>query len=388
MRRGFLIICLTLLFFTVTLGHSESIKKVLVLPFELYSQQDISFLKKALPEMLTSRLFTPNKIQVIELEKIESELKNYSSFDKKAAEEIGKKVGADYVIWGSITLLGDVVSIDAQIMDLSMEKKPAQFFQEIKGLSEVIPQLTRFARKSKRYIEGKEEDFYQEDLSLAFGGQSYAYGRAHPERGFFGYPYYSVGRPPKEETLVEKAKPRFGGIGDPAYEGLTKDVVIDLSGPQPRIGIAKEERDNATKAPQPSPSYMYYYPPQPYYNYSPPPYYYYQATPREEGLLSKMKRAIWPFGKEDQPIPVNPPQTIPQINPILPSSQISPQAQSLPSQPQIQPQPQPQIISQPQFQSPTTPQINPPQKPIISPNPPLEPQGIKETVKNNPWRWD
>ncbi|MFN3920781.1 MAG: hypothetical protein ACK4K4_00015 [Caldimicrobium sp.] len=363
MKRELLVIILFLLFLTVKFGHTEETKKVLVLPFEIYAQQDISFLKKALPEMLTSRLFTPNKIQVIELDKIESELKNYTSLDKKVAEEIAKRIGADYVIWGSITLLGDVVSIDAQVMDLSMEKKPVQFFQEIKGLSEVIPQLTRFAKKAKRYIEGKEEDFYQEELALPFGGQAYAYGRAHPERGYFGYPLYPI-RPPKEENTVEKAKPRFGGLGDPAYEGLTKDVVIDLSGAQPKIGIAKEERDNSTKTPKETPPYMYYYPPQPYYNYSPPPYYYYQASPQDEGLLSKMKSAIWPFGKEKR-IQTPPPQvqTVPQINPSQGTLPI--------------PQPSPS----PQAQTPHT--ENP-----ISPIPPTQPQRAREPVKNNPWRWE
>lgn len=355
---------------------AETPKKVLVFPFEIHAQQDLSYLKKAIPEMLTSRLFSPDKITVLENDKVETELKNYSLLDKKVAEEIAKKLGADYVIWGSLTVIGEVVSIDAQIMDLSQAKKPAQFFQEIKGLSEVIPQLTRFARKAKKYIEGKEEDFYQEDLSLAYGGPGLMPGRAHPERGYFGYPLYPV-RPPKEETPVEKAKPRFGGIGDPAYEGLTKDIVIDLSGPQPRIGIAREEKANATgKQPGQPPPYMYYYPPQPYYNYSPPPYYYYQAPKEEEGILSKIKSALWPFGREEkrytpqpmypQPVPVLPPPT-----PLAPKEATT--------QPKITPKPQ-KVTPEP-IQAQPTPQV-PPQE--IPPKPPYAP----EPSKSNPWRWE
>ncbi|MDM7202685.1 MAG: hypothetical protein P3W84_000440 [Thermodesulfobacteriaceae bacterium] len=327
MNEKFLKIVLFLgiiLCFNLSLYSKEIPKKVLILPFSIYSQQDLSFLKKALPEMLTSRLYSPNKIQIIDMEKLEEALKNYSNIDKRIAEELGHKLGADYVIWGSLTVLGETVSIDAQIMDLSNEKKSAQFFQEIKGISEIIPQLTRFARKSKKYIEGKEEDFYQEDLALAYGGQAYIPGRAHPERGYLGYPYYPL-RPPKEEPVVEKAKPRFGGIGDPAYEGLTKDVVIDLSSPQPRIGIAKEEKSNATKAINEPPTYMNYYPPQPYYNYSPPPYYYYKAQPQEEGLLTKMKRAIWPFGGEKPKVPTY--QQIPASQQVPISQQVSPSQQ-------------------------------------------------------------
>lgn len=380
-KRIFLI--LVFLFILTSKLSAETPKKVLVLPFEVYSQQDLSYLKKAIPEMLTSRLFSPDKIQVVDPEMVEEELKNYQKINKDVAAELGKKLTADYVIFGSVTVAGDVVSLDAQIMDLSGEKKPAQFFQEIKGLSDLIPQLTRFARKSKNYIEGKEEDFYKEDLSLAMaGGPYYAPGRAHPERGSFGYAPYPV-RPVPEEPPIEKAKPRFGGIGDPAYEGgLTGNLVIDLSGNKPRIGFAKSEEEkakgNQTQAPPP---YYYYYPPQPYYNYSPPPYYYYQNQPQEEGLLSKMKKWLWPFGGEE-PRPVYPQAIYPQPVPVTPQA---PTQTIVPSQVQGEQVPQAQIPT-PQ---PVSPQTSSPQ--TVAPLPqqlPSIPSSTTTPTVNNPWRWE
>ncbi|MFN3406724.1 MAG: hypothetical protein ACK40E_03225 [Caldimicrobium sp.] len=380
MRKKVLVLLFFVLFLSTTKGLlAEEVKKVLILPFEIYAQQDLSFLKKALPEMLTSRLSTPEKIQVIE-GNVEEELKAYSLVDQKVAMELGKKFGADFVIWGSITVLGDMVSIDAQIMDIHNVKKPAKFFQEIKGISEVIPQLTRFARKSKRYIEGKEEDFYQEDLAIAPGYSNLAMGRAHPERGYFGYPLYPV-RPPKEEPVVEKAKPRFGGIGDPAYEGLTKDVVIDLSGGQARIGMAREEKGNATKAaPNSPPPYMYYYPPQPYYNYSPPPYYYYQQKAEEEGILSKIKNTLWPFGREkERPIPAQPVQPIPvQPTPIPPSP--TPQQNTLPQKDTQGETAKPkQLEAQPKSAS---------QRELPTRSTTYESATQSSGAKPNPWRWE
>lgn len=376
------------LMLNVGLVFAEVPKKVLILPFEIYSQQDLSYLKKAIPEMLTSRLFSPEKIMVIEPERVEEELKNYKTLDKKVALELAKNLSADYVIWGSVTVIGEVVSIDAQIMDIGQAKKPAQFFQEIKGLSDLVFQLSRFARKAKFYIEGKEEDFYKEDLSLAMGGSPYyAPGRAHPERGYFGYAPYPV-RPVPEEPPVEKAKPRFGGIGDPAYEGLTSNLVIDLSGNKPRIGFAKSEEEkakgNQTQGPPP---YLYYYPPQPYYNYSPPPYYYYQKQPQDEGIMSKMKRWLWPFG-DNEARPVYPQPVYPQPVPITPQSypQSSPPAQS-PGQ-QIQtPSPKPATPVPPQ---PVVPP--PPASPQVTQAPPQQtaPQTISSPppASNNPWRWE
>ncbi len=372
MKKFFLFFIFLLIW--VLIGASgfcaEAVKRVLVLPFEVYSQQDLSYLRRAIPEMLTSRLFSPDKIQVIDPDLVEEELKKFPKINKDVAAELGKKFSADYVIFGSVTVAGEVVSLDAQIMDLTGEKKPAQFFQEIKGLSELIPQLTRFARKSKNYIEGKEEDFYKEDLSLAMaGGPYFAPGRVHPERGYFGYAPYPA-RPVPEEPPVEKAKPRFG-IGDPAYEeSLTSNLVIDLSGNKPRIGFAKSEEEkakgNQTQAPPP---YYYYYPPQPYYNYSPPPYYYFQKQPQEEGIFSKMKRWLWPFG-DDEARPVYPQPVYPQALPVSPAG--------LPKAPQQQPSPSSQPSQAPQsFSSKSKQEIT---------LPPATPQAPSNT--NNPWRWE
>jgi len=379
-----LFVFLILFFASFSFSFSATPSKVLILPFEVNAPQDLQYLKKAIPEMLTSRLFSPDKIQVIEPEVVEEEIKNYQKLDRSVAEELGKKLSADYVIWGSITVLGEVVSIDAQIMDLKGEKKPAQFFQEVKGLSEVIPQITRFARKSRLYIEGKEEDFYREDLSLAMAGPSYAPGRAHPERGYFGYAPYPV-RPRTEEATVEKAKPRFGE--DPLSEGgLLGNLVIDLSGNQPRVGFAKSEEEKGKgNQTQESPPYLYYYPPQPYYNYSPPPYYYYQKPPQEEGLFSKMKRWIWPFGEEESR-PVYPQPLYPQPVPVPP--QVSPQPQGLSQQIASPSQnagalPTPQPVPRP-FAPPSQPQVSPlPQPTPSQPASQPLPQGI-----NNPWRWE
>jgi len=360
-----LLLVFTIIFFTSNLWASP--KRVLVLPFDIYAQQDLSYLKLSLPQMIASRLFSPNKIEAVDPERVLEEIKGYQKISRDVALELGKKFQADYVIFGSITQLGDMVSIDAQIVDLSSEKKPAQFFQEIKGLSEVIPQISRFARKARFYIEGKEEDFYREDFYAGAPGQPFAPGRPHPERWFYGYPVYPYPIPMREEgPKVTRAKPRFGEE-DPTYEGLTKNLVIDLSGSTPVIGFAKEEEGNnaSKKDANKAQTYpYYYYPPQPHYNYSPPPYSYY--LPQEESLAEKIWRRVWPFGKDEKQI-----KTIP--NPIT----------------RPIPQPLPQAPSQPIIQVPPAPPSSQVQQPVYPQSAPaVKTQPAQKTGKDNPWSWD
>jgi len=291
---SFIILSIFLICFKVLAEeNNQEIKKVLVLPFKIYSQSEYSYLEEAIPEMLTSRLFSPSKIEIIEIEKVKKEIENYEKINKEIAQKIGNKFKVDYIIWGSVTILGKTVSIDAQIMDLSGNKKPVQFFQEMKDVSEIIPQLSRFAHKARRYIEKGEEDFYQEEPYYAM--VPYGLSKEHPERGYYYYaPYLYPTKPQRTKPKVTRAKSPFG---DFAEESLTKNLVIDIS--KGTIGWAEEEKEKKNKenATATVPNYPPIYPPQPYYPYSPPPYYYYQE---DEGILSKLWSRIWPFGGKEK----------------------------------------------------------------------------------------
>ncbi|MCS7279222.1 MAG: hypothetical protein NZ530_04080 [Thermodesulfobacteriaceae bacterium] len=359
-----LLLCF-ILFKYFGLGFSETgLRKVLILPFEIYAQQDLGYLKSAIPEMLTSRLFSASKIEVIEIEKVKPLLKEVKTLDKVKVEELGNTFKADYVIWGSLTALGDTVSIDAQIIDLSKSKKPAQFYQEIKGLSEVIPQISRFAKKAKSYIEGKEEDFYKEEV-VSFH-PTLSLSRAHPERNLYPERYYSYprgtspGNVPLQEQKpkVTRAKPRFSYDEE---ESLTKNLVIDLSKERPIIGWAEEKASiNATSTPLPSPSTTPIYSAYPNY-----PVYYYPIQ-EEKGFLERVWDSIWPFKKKESsfsPYYYQPP-TIQPLPPVQASQPL-------------------QNLQTPRTQVPV--QV-PSQPPSIYNLPPKSP--ISGGSGENPWQWN
>ena len=353
MRRKLLFVILALLFLCIKGFAEDSVsetKKVLILPFEIYSQPEYSYLKEAVPEMLVSRLFSPSKIEIIEMDKVREKLKNYEKINRELAESLGNEFKADYVIWGSITVLGETVSIDAQIINLSGEKKPAQFFQELKDVSEIIPQLSRFAQKARMYIEGKEEDFYREPYyALALSGLS----KDHPERGYYYYaPYLYPQAPVERKPKVTRAKSPYGDFGE---EGLTRNLVIDLS--KGTIGWAEdeEEKNKNNNATVMTPNYLPMYPPQPYYPYSPPPYYYYSQE--DEGILSKLWSHIWPFGEKKKP--------------KYYSTQVLPAPQTYNSQP-------PQVQQQPSVKE--SQNVESQRKPVFQ-----TPTVIK---KENPWSWE
>ncbi|RLG11642.1 hypothetical protein DRN73_04865 [Candidatus Pacearchaeota archaeon] len=286
----------------------EKIQKILIIPFNIYAPQEYVYLKKAIPQMLSTRLFIPSKIEVIEID--EKEINNYTTFNKNIAKELGEKYKADYVIWGSITILGDTISIDAKIANLTGKKRSIKFYQEVKGVSEIIPKLTEFANRCKRYIEGKEEDFYKEEIKPYGMYGFYHINREHPEKTFYYYAPYLYPPPPpsapeKKKPKVTKARKYYNVHTD---DSLTSNLVIDLS--KGVIGWAEEEKkeeknkkNEENKNVNNSTSQFLYpfYPLSSRYSYSLPPYYYYYQDKEDEGFLSKLWSHIWPFGKKEKP---------------------------------------------------------------------------------------
>ena len=60
---------------------------------------------------------------------------------KTGPSRSGKNLGADYVIFGSLTMAGAGASIDLRVADLGKKQAGDKFFTQTKGMDEVIPRV-------------------------------------------------------------------------------------------------------------------------------------------------------------------------------------------------------------------------------------------------------
>ena len=88
--------------------------------------------------------------------------------DETRALEIGKNLGADYVIFGSLTMAGAGASIDLRVADLGKKQAGEKFFTETKGMDEVIPRMNDL-------IEDLNEKIFERPR-IATGGRQRADG--------------------------------------------------------------------------------------------------------------------------------------------------------------------------------------------------------------------
>jgi TolB-like protein len=131
-------------------------KRLAVVPFKINAEKDLSFLRDGIVDMLTSRLSLEDKVQVIGREQTERAFESVSgTLNDSRARSIGAKLGVDYVLFGSLTVFGESVSIDAKMVDVAGTRPPLTFFNQSQGMSSVIPDINAFATDINSKVFGR-----------------------------------------------------------------------------------------------------------------------------------------------------------------------------------------------------------------------------------------
>jgi outer membrane protein insertion porin family len=187
--RHVCLIFLLLSLFPLLQAHAQELKKISILPFEIYSKEDSAAIKESLYRKLSEELKKEKRIQLIPAD---SFLKGKAKVDERRAISAGKSLRADFVVMGSLTQLGETLSVDAKIIDVgtgnilspvSVQGKglanlgsiAAQLKTEILVRTGLIEKIAKIEIKGNRKIEAsaiikqiksKEGNpFFEEDIT-------------------------------------------------------------------------------------------------------------------------------------------------------------------------------------------------------------------------------
>ena len=75
--------------------------------------------------------------------------------DEEVATKIGTRVGADYIVLGSLTKIGDYISLDARLISITEEKPPLGVYTQHKGIDDVMVKIGDFAQDIGYKILGR-----------------------------------------------------------------------------------------------------------------------------------------------------------------------------------------------------------------------------------------
>ena len=151
-----LTICLLLLFTVSGSLEAKGEKTVAVLPFAVHSAESIDYIGQGIWDMLSSRIAVTDKIAVISKDSVLQALKGKEGKDLALQDiyGLGKKMNADFVVYGSITKFGNSISIDGKLIDIAANKSTVSLFTQSQGMDEVIVKINDFARNIDNNILG------------------------------------------------------------------------------------------------------------------------------------------------------------------------------------------------------------------------------------------
>ena len=131
--------------------------RILILPFEINAEKDLSFLQKGIVSMLSTRLFQEGKVVPMQPAVAQQALQEISGpLDQATTVALGAKYQADYVVYGSLTVFGDSLSTDARFVDVHQQKTRVTFSEFGKDQGDVIGHVNHFAEQVNARVFGRK----------------------------------------------------------------------------------------------------------------------------------------------------------------------------------------------------------------------------------------
>ena len=111
-------------------GLTTKMPKVAVLPFVMHGQQDVVKTQKSIDEVFT-RLGAREGMKLIDPQEVQKAAGGSVSSEGQA-RSIGSRLGAAYAVFGSLNQIGNTISIDATLVDVSGQQKAGRPFSRRK----------------------------------------------------------------------------------------------------------------------------------------------------------------------------------------------------------------------------------------------------------------
>ncbi len=143
--RTFLILFMFLCILTEIVCAQQPVS-VVIMPFETHAQDDLSYLQTQIPQAIKSLLDQEGADVLI------YETMSISSWKKLAESRtdirnIGAQTGADYVVWGSLTLFGQNFSLDVKLLASEDGEEPDTFTVEGEGVENLSASVNKLVQE-------------------------------------------------------------------------------------------------------------------------------------------------------------------------------------------------------------------------------------------------
>ncbi|MGM0645812.1 MAG: outer membrane protein assembly factor BamA [Thermodesulfobacteriota bacterium] len=132
--------------------------EVVVLPFEINAEQDLEYLAEDLPEMVRNKL-REKGFEVLDREQTQRllEQEDVEFLNLEQARHLAGQGDAQYALYGSLSQVGNDLSLDARLVEASESKQPTPFFVVKEGLINLMPTVQELVDKVADKVQRKEK---------------------------------------------------------------------------------------------------------------------------------------------------------------------------------------------------------------------------------------
>jgi outer membrane protein insertion porin family len=159
LRRRLLLTILALLTAVAAVSSQEpeiSFKKVAVFPFAVLSKTPMEHLGEKVRQEFEERLKGEGFTMVSQMDLVKALQALKEPLNDTLAKEIARKLGADALIWGQVVIIGDAVTLEARLLDLTGKLAPTSLKLTGTGLGALTGLSRQMAGEAALRIMGKE----------------------------------------------------------------------------------------------------------------------------------------------------------------------------------------------------------------------------------------
>jgi outer membrane protein insertion porin family len=151
------LLILVFLLITPSLVYGADSLKIGVLPFAVFSQENLDYLKEGVTRLLNGQ-FLDQGFEIASKTDIQDAMKTTGvEFpDPRSAQRLGKSLRTDYIVYGSLTKIGNSISLDTKVVDTLGIKKIASVYVQSEGLETLTGLIEKLAAEIAVRISGEK----------------------------------------------------------------------------------------------------------------------------------------------------------------------------------------------------------------------------------------
>ncbi|MCK5203876.1 MAG: outer membrane protein assembly factor BamA, partial [Desulfobacterales bacterium] len=145
MMKTLCLIVMAVLGLSLIAANGQQPVNVVILPFEIFAQKDLSYLQSDIPAAIKKSLEQAGA-RVLLLDAVSEPEWRKRTANLEETKKLSLQTGADYIVWGSLTWIGQQFSLDLKLFESTAEKAPSPFTAEGRGIENLPSTVEKLAQ--------------------------------------------------------------------------------------------------------------------------------------------------------------------------------------------------------------------------------------------------